>query len=191
MVFAYLLAVPLGCALALGEGRRWTRAVEVVLALAYATPSIALGLLLLAAGAPFGNRALVVAAACLSLTALVRVSRHQRSALLGALRADYIQTARAKGGGPATILRHALRNALLPVLTLLGVELPALLSGSVLVEQVFGIHGLGLLAFDAVLARDYPTLLGLTTLAAVLTLVAVLLVDAAYGLLDPRLRARA
>jgi peptide/nickel transport system permease protein len=190
VAFAYLLAVPLGCFLALGDGRPSVRLVEALLALVYATPTIAVGLLLLRAGAPFGGRttfALLVAAGCLSLTTVIRVTRHQRSALLGALRADYVQTVRAKGGGPRDVLLHALRNALLPMVTLLGAELAALLSGSVLVEQLFGIQGLGLLAFDAVLARDYPVLLGLTTLAALLTLAAVLLVDVAYGLVDPRL----
>ena len=194
VTLAYLLAVPLGCALALGDGKPLARAADVLLALAYATPTVALAMGLLSIGAPWGGRgpaALLTAAACLALTTLVRVSRHQRSALLGALRADYVQTARAKGGGPRQILRHALVNALLPTVTLLGAELPALLSGSILVEQVFGIHGLGLLAFDAVLQRDYPTLLGLTTLGAGLTLACVLLVDLAYGRLDPRLRGQA
>jgi peptide/nickel transport system permease protein len=190
VALAYLIAVPLGCLLALGEGRRSLRLLEALMALAYAVPTIAIGLLLLRLGAPFGGRtplALAVAAGCLSLTTVIRVSRHQRSALLSALRADYIQTVRAKGAGPRTVLEHALRNALLPVVTLLGAELAALLSGSVLVEQLFGIQGLGLLAFDSVLARDYPVLLGLTTLTALLTLVAVLLVDLTYRLVDPRL----
>jgi peptide/nickel transport system permease protein len=194
VVLAYLVAVPLGCALALGDGKPLARAGEVALALLYATPTVALAMGLLSVGAPWGGRgpaALSTAAGCLALATLVRISRHQRSALLGALRADYLQTARAKGGGPRQILRHALANALLPMVTLLGSELGALLSGSILIEQVFGIHGLGLLAFDAVLQRDYPTLLGLTTLGAGLTLFCVLVVDAAYGRLDPRLRDRA
>jgi peptide/nickel transport system permease protein len=182
---AYLLAVPLGCLLALRR-RRW---LEWLLALVYAVPTVAAGMGLLAAGVPW--RSLFGAAAVLSLTTVIRVSRQQRSALLAALRSDYLVTARAKGGGPATLLYHALRNALLPVLTLLGAELASLLSGSVIVEQLFGIHGLGLLAFDAVLQRDYPVLLGLGSLTAVITLLAVLAVDAAYGLVDPRLRERA
>jgi peptide/nickel transport system permease protein len=83
---------------------------------------------------------------------------------------------------------HALRYALLPTITLLGAELPALLSGSVIVEQIFGVRGLGLLGFDAVLSRDYPVLLALATLGALLTLAGVALADAAYALIDPRLR---
>ena len=190
MALAYLLAVPLGCLLALEARRRGTRALEALLALVYATPTVAVAMALLSLGAPWGGRSaasLLAAAACLSLTTIIRVSRQQRSSLLQALRADYLVTARAKGGGPRTLIRHALRNALLPVLTLLGGELASLLSGSVIIEQLFGIHGLGLLAFDAVLARDYPTLLGLGSLTAVITLGAVLLVDFTYGAIDPRL----
>ncbi len=190
--FAYLMAVPLGCLLALRERRLSTRLIEVGLGVVYGMPTIAVAMGLLAVGAPWGGRdplAVATAAFCLSLTTLVRVSRHQRSALLAALSADYVRTALAKGGGARVLLRHALANSLLPLVTLLGTELTALLSGAILVEQIFGIHGLGLLAFDAVLQRDYPTLLGLTTLAAMLTLGATLLVDAAYRFIDPRLRA--
>jgi peptide/nickel transport system permease protein len=187
---AYALAVPLGSLLAVAERRAWVRVLSVALAFAYAVPAAAVGLCLLRLGAPYGGRgwALVAAASCLALATLVRISRYQRAALLEALRADYVRTARAKGGGLATELAHALRNALLPTVTLLGVEVPSLLSGSVIVEQVFGVHGLGLMTFDAVLARDYPVLLGLTTLAALVTLAGVLLADLAYGLIDPRLR---
>ena len=183
--------MPLGCALAAGDGRRWTRVGTGGLYVLYAIPVAAVAMLALGAGAPYGRGPLVLlsAASCLSLAALVRLSRYQRGALLTALRADYIRTARATGASPTRVIaRHALRNALLPMVTLLGAELPALLSGSVIVEQVFGVHGLGLLGFDAVLARDYPVLLGLTTLGALVTLAGVLAADAAYGLLDPRLR---
>jgi peptide/nickel transport system permease protein len=188
---AYLVAVPLGCLLALGDRQKGARAIEALLALVYALPQAAVGMWLLSAGAPYGAGAVWAAAVVLAVTTIVQVSRYQRGALLTALRADYVRTARAKGGGPRDELRHALRNALLPTVTLLGAELPALLSGSILVEQVFGVRGVGLMAFDAVLARDYPTLLGLTTLGALVTLVAVLAVDLAYGAIDPRLRGRA
>jgi peptide/nickel transport system permease protein len=130
------------------------------------------------------------AAACLALAETARLARYQRTALVAALGADFVTTARAKGGGAVTVARHALANALLPMVTLLGAELPALLSTSVVVEQVFGLPGLGRLAFDAVLGRDVPLLLGLTTLGALITLVAVLVADVAYGLVDPRLRGR-
>jgi peptide/nickel transport system permease protein len=189
--FAYLVAVPLGAFSAARDGRRSTRILAAGLYVIYALPLAAVALIALRAGAPYGGTplAFVAAAACLALAALVRLSRHQRAALLTALRADYVRTARAVGASDGRVLfRHALPNALLPMVTLLAAELPALLSGSVLVEEVFGIRGLGLLGFDAVLGRDYPTLLGLTVLGAVLTLAGVLVADVAYGLLDPRLR---
>jgi peptide/nickel transport system permease protein len=191
---AFALALPLGVALALGDRRPWARAAGAAIAAVYALPGAAVALLVLRAGAPWGGRtvwALLPAAACLALTEAARLTRHQRSALVVALAAGYVTTARAKGAGTVTVARHALANALLPMLTLLGAELPALLSASVIVEQVFGLPGLGRLAFDAVLARDVPLLLGLTTLGALLTLAAVLAADIAYGLADPRLRGRA
>jgi peptide/nickel transport system permease protein len=191
---AYLLAVPIGCALAAGEGRRWASLVSAALFALYAVPVAALALFAVALGAPYGEGPLPIfaAAACLSLAALVRLSRYQRGALLAVLRAEYLVTARAVGTSPArALVRHALPNALLPMLTLLSIELPVLLSGSVVVEQVFGVRGLGLLGFDAVLERDYPTVLGLVTFSALLTLGGVLLADVGYGLLDPRLKERA
>jgi peptide/nickel transport system permease protein len=191
---AFGVALPLGVALGLGDRRPWARAAAAVLAGVYALPGAAVALLVLRAGAPWGGRtvwALLPAAACLALTEAARLARHQRGAIVVALAADYITTARAKGAGAATVARHALGNALLPMVTLLGAELPALLSASVVVEQVFGLPGIGRLAFDAVLARDVPLLLGLTTLGALVTLAAVLVADVAYGLVDPRLRGRA
>jgi peptide/nickel transport system permease protein len=192
-LLAFAVAVPLGVALALGDGRAWTRLLSAALALAYATPGAAVALWVLRAGAPYGGRslgALLPAAACLALAEVARLSRYQRTALMAALRADYVTTARAKGAGPRAVARHALGNALLPMVTLAGAELPALLSAAVVVEQVFGLPGLGRLALDAVLQRDLPLLLGLTTLGAVLTLAAVLAADIAYALVDPRLRGR-
>jgi peptide/nickel transport system permease protein len=186
-------ALPLGVALALGDGRAWARAAGAALAVAYATPAAAVALLVLRAGAPYGGRslgALLPAAACLALAELARLSRYQRASLLAALRADYVTTARAKGAGPRAVARHALVNALLPMVTLLGAELPALLSAAVVVEQVFGLPGVGRLALDAVWARDVPLLLGLTTVGALVTLLGVLAADVAYGLVDPRLRGR-
>jgi peptide/nickel transport system permease protein len=102
-----------------------------------------------------------------------------------------VVTARAKGLGAAAVAAHALRNALLPTLTLLGAEVPALLSAGVIVEQVFGIPGIGRLAFDALLSRDLPLLLALASVGAAATWLGVLASDLAYGLCDPRLRGRA
>jgi peptide/nickel transport system permease protein len=192
-LLAYLFAVPLGVTLAARDGRPLARAATALLYLVYALPLAALAMALRALGAPYGGAGALIAAACaLALIACVRLSRHQRSALLGQLRADWIRTARAAGAGERRVLfRHALPGALLPMLTLLGAELPALLSGSVIVEEVFGVRGLGLSGFDAVLQRDYPMLLGLATVGALLTIAGVLVADALSERLDPRLRGRA
>ena len=190
---AFGVAVPLGAALGWFDRRRWARGSSAALYVFYALPIAAVAMLVLRAGAPWGARTLVgmlPAAACLALAESVKLARYQRGAVLDALAADYVTTARAKGNGPAGVVAHALRNALLPTVTLLGSELPALLSASVIVEQVFGLHGIGMMAFDAVMARDVPLLLGITTVGAVATLAAVLAADLAYGLVDPRLKGR-
>ncbi len=187
-------AVPLGAALGLYERRAWAQLSSATLYVVWALPGAAVALLVLRAGAPYGVRTVagvLPAAACLALAEAIRLTRYQRDAVLVALAADYVVTARAKGAGPARAAAHALANALLPTVTLVGTELPVLLSAGDIVEQVFGLRGLGLTAFDAVLTRDVPTLLGLTTLAALITLAAVLTSDVAYGLVDPRLRGRA
>ena len=191
---AFGVAVPLGAALGYYDRRRWARASSAALYGLYALPGAAVALLVLHAGAPWGARTLpgmLPAAACLALAEMVKLARYQRGAVVGELAADYVVTARAKGHGPRGAVAHALRNALMPTVTLLGAELPALLSASVIVEQVFGLHGIGMMAFDAVMTRDVPLLLGITTVGAVATLAAVLAADVAYGLVDPRLRGRA
>lgn len=191
---AFGVAVPLGAALGFFDRVPWVRASAAALYLLYALPVAAVALLVLRAGAPWGARTvagMLPAAAVLALAEAVKLARYQRAALLEALAADWVVTTRAKGGGPARVVTHALRNALLPTVTLIGSELPALLSAAVIVEEVFGLHGIGMMAFDAVMARDVPTLLGLTTVGAVATLAAVLAADLAYGLVDPRLRGRA
>jgi peptide/nickel transport system permease protein len=191
---AFGVAVPLGAALGFFDRARVVRVSSSVLYVLYALPVAAVAMLVLRAGAPWGARTLagmLPAAACLALAETVKLAHYQRGALLDALAADYVTTARAKGHGAAGVVAHALRNALLPTVTLLGSELPALLSAAVIVEQVFGLHGIGMMAFDAVMTRDVPLLLGITTVGALVTLAAVLAADVAYGLVDPRLKGRA
>jgi peptide/nickel transport system permease protein len=186
-LLAFGVGIPLGALL--GARPRWARALDGPLAVAYAIPVAALGLAALAAGAPYGGRGgLLVGAACLALALLVRIGRHQRAALTEALAADWMLAARARGLPPGRLLFGAVRYSLLPAVTLLGSELPALLSGSVLVEEIFGLPGLGRLGLDAVVARDYPTLMALATLGAVLTLGGTWLSDFLYRRIDPRLR---
>jgi peptide/nickel transport system permease protein len=113
-----------------------------------------------------------------------------RSSMLEVLRKEYILTARAKGlPERVVIFRHALRNALLPVITILGLSLPGLIGGSVIVESIFSLPGLGQLFYQSVMSRDYPVIMGNLVFGAVLTLAGNLLADLAYGLADPRIRA--
>jgi peptide/nickel transport system permease protein len=125
----------------------------------------------------------------LGILNLAEITRYTRSAMLEALGSEYIRTARAKGLGPARIvLAHALRNSLLPVLTVLGILLPRLLGGAVVTETVFGWPGIGRLAVQAAQTRDYPLVMGLTLVAAVLVVATNLVVDLLYAVVDPRVR---
>ncbi|AHG90219.1 ABC-type transporter, integral membrane subunit [Gemmatirosa kalamazoonensis] len=133
---------------------------------------------------------LVLPALTLALGALAVVARHQRAALLEVAREDYLRTARAKGMNErAVLLRHALRNALIPVITLLGLAVPALVGGVVFVEKVFGWPGMGLVAINAVAQRDYPLVTGAVVVGSVAVTVGALLSELLHALVDPRLRA--
>jgi peptide/nickel transport system permease protein len=192
---AYGAAIPFGVLFAglARAGRGWAQigqALELGAFAMYGLPHAALGLLLLVWGAPYGRGpgAVLTAATCLAVAHAARLSRIQSRALFSELGGDYVLTARMKGAGEGRVLSHALSNALLPLIALLATDLPALLSGSVIAEQVFGLPGLGVLGLDAVLERDYPVILGLTSLAAGITLVSVLASDLLQRKLDPRLR---
>jgi len=120
---------------------------------------------------------------------LAGFSRYMRQSMLEVIRQDYIQSARAKGLSERVVIgKHALRNAMLPLVTILGLSLPGLIGGSVIVESIFAIPGMGQLMVQAVFERDYPVIMGNLVIVAVLTLVANLLADIAYGLVDPRIR---
>lgn len=120
---------------------------------------------------------------------LAGLSRYMRSNMLEVIRQDYITTARAKGLAERTVIyRHALRNALLPVITLLGFSLPGLIGGSVIFETIFAIPGMGQLFYQGVMARDYPLVMGILVIGAFLTLIGNLLADLSYAVADPRIR---
>jgi peptide/nickel transport system permease protein len=132
---------------------------------------------------------LVLPVATLATLQLTLVTRVTRSGLYEALAEDYVRTGRAKGlNGVQVLLRHALPNALLPVITLVGSQFGTLLTGAVLTEIIFAWPGLGRLLYDATLARDYPLLLGIFLMASVSVIVVNLIVDLTYGWLDPRVR---
>jgi peptide/nickel transport system permease protein len=120
---------------------------------------------------------------------LAGLSRYMRANMLEVIRQDYITTAKAKGLSRRTVIyKHALRNALLPVVTILGLSVPGLIGGSVIFETIFAIPGMGQLFYMAVMARDYPTVMGILFIGAVLTLFGNLLADLSYALVDPRIR---
>jgi peptide/nickel transport system permease protein len=122
---------------------------------------------------------------------LAGFSRYMRSNMLEVIRQDYILTARAKGlSEQSVIFRHALRNALLPVITILGLSVPGLIGGSVIFETIFAIPGMGKLFYDGVMMRDYPLIMGILVMGAILTLVGNLLADLCYAFADPRIRNR-
>jgi peptide/nickel transport system permease protein len=124
-----------------------------------------------------------------TITGLAGMSRYMRTSMLEVLRQDYILTARAKGlPMRSVVFKHALKNALLPVITILGLSIPTLIGGSVIIESVFALPGLGQLFYKAVMARDYPLVMGNLVLGAFLTLAGNLLADFAYSLADPRIR---
>ncbi len=120
---------------------------------------------------------------------LAGFSRYMRSNMLEVVRQDYILTARAKGLAERVVIyRHALRNALLPVITILGLSVPGLIGGSVIFETIFAIPGMGKLFYDGVMMRDYPLIMGVLVIGAILTLIGNLIADISYALADPRIR---
>ncbi|HUP61881.1 MAG TPA: ABC transporter permease [Thermoanaerobaculia bacterium] len=215
---AFLLAaaigIPIGLWSATRSGRPMERASAVFFFLLYSLPSFWVALLLMQFFAVrlgvlplFGMssdeyhelgtmgriadrmRHLALPALTLTYAQLAIFARFSKSALTEVIRQDFITTARAKGAGEAAVLwHHALRNALIPLITLLGLTIPYLISGSVIVETIFQWDGIGLLYYDAVLSRDYPTVMGLSVATALVTLFASLLADILYAFADPRVR---
>ena len=132
---------------------------------------------------------LVVPSVMSAIAGIAILSRYVRSQMLEVVRQDYVRTARAKGlPEESVIYRHALRNALLPFVTMFGFLLPGLIGGSVIFEQIFAWPGLGRLGYEAILARDFPVILTINFIAATLTLVGTLVSDILYAVVDPRIR---
>jgi peptide/nickel transport system permease protein len=213
-LLAALIGIPIGLWSATRSGRLSERASAVGFFLLYSLPSFWVALLLMqwlavrlnvlplfgmtsndhlemTASQQVFDRArhMVLPVITMTYAQLAIFARFTKSAVTEVIRQDFIVAARAKGAGNIAVLwRHAFRNALMPLITLLGITIPYLLSGSVIVEQIFQWDGIGLLYYDAILSRDYPTVMGLTVVTAVLTLLAGLLADILYAVADPRVR---
>ena len=131
---------------------------------------------------------LVLPVLCLSYTGFAYLAKQVRAAMLDSLQMDYVRTARAKGlPETVVILRHAFRNSTIPLITIMATLLPVMFGGSVIIEKIFSIPGMGLLAFEAVTNRDYNVVMAIATIAGVLNLVGLLLGDIAYAIADPRI----
>ncbi|HYA41646.1 MAG TPA: ABC transporter permease [Syntrophobacteraceae bacterium] len=132
---------------------------------------------------------LVLPVVCLTYGGLAYLSRLTRAGLLEVIREDYVRTARAKGlSERVVIFKHAFRNALLPLITLLAFLLPSMFGGSVIIESIFSVPGMGQLGFESVLSRDYPVIMAITAISAFLTLIGLLISDILYAALDPRIK---
>lgn len=213
-VLAAAIGIPIGLWSAVRAGRLLDRTSAVLFFLLYSLPTFWVALLLIewlsvrlgilplfgmysdgyesmsGAGQLMDRtRHLILPVITLTYAQLAIFARFSRSALAEVIRQDFITTARAKGAGDGAVMfRHGLRNALLPLITLLGLTIPFLLSGSVIVEEIFQWDGIGLLYFDSIRTRDYPTVMGLTVMTAVVTLLAGLAADLLYAVADPRVR---
>jgi peptide/nickel transport system permease protein len=135
-------------------------------------------------------RHLVLPAATLALLTTAAVARFQRAAMLEVVELDFVRTARAKGLPESAVIRHALRNALLPVITLVGLALPALVGGAVFVETVFDWPGMGHLVAKAIASRDYPVVTAAVAVGGLMVALGSLVADVLYAIADPRVRAR-
>jgi len=132
---------------------------------------------------------LMLPALIMAIHGMAGLSRYTRSSMLEVIRQDYIRTAKAKGVPEETVYyKHGLRNALLPIITLFGFLIPGLIGGSIIMESVFAWPGIGRLAYQAVLARDYPVVMTINTITAVLVLLGNFIADVLYGIADPRIR---
>ncbi len=205
---ALIIAVPIGIIQAVRRNKVVDHFFNGFSTVFYAMPSFLLGILLILvfaikipifpAEAPQGEtigvifsnfNAMILPIATLALISIALFSRYMRSSVLDNITEDYVRTAKAKGASERRILvRHILRNSLIPIATLLGLSLPFILSGALITESVFNYPGMGLLFFQSASSQDYPVLLGITVVVAAATVVGSLLADITYAALDPRVR---
>lgn len=214
MLLIFVVAIPLGVLSAVRQDSLFDRVTAVIVFIGFAVPTFWLALLLMILfGIHLGwlpisgirslnaeylppamafwdlIRHLILPVLLAAFGGLAGLSRYMRANMLEVIRQDYILTARAKGlSERAVIYRHALRNALLPVITILGLSIPGLIGGSVIFETIFAIPGMGQLFYMAVMARDYPVVMGILFIGAILTLFGNLIADVFYALADPRIR---
>jgi peptide/nickel transport system permease protein len=217
MILIMVVAIPIGVMSAVKQNSLFDKGTTIFVFLGFAIPTFWLALLLMmlfgvklgwlpisgfrslnyAHLSPIGQvldvaKHLILPVFVSGFGGLAGMSRYARSNMLEVIRQDYITTARAKGLSERTVIyKHALRNALMPVITLLGLSVPGLIGGSVIFETIFAIPGMGQLFYQAVMMRDYPTIMGILVIGAVLTLLGNLIADLLYTVADPRVRVSA
>lgn len=213
---AYLIAIPLGVDAAVHRGSWRDQSISLTLFMLYSLPSFWVGtmaIVFLCGGdyldifPPGGIQStehssdwpwmkrladwgyhLILPVIVYTYSSLAFLSRQMRTALLETLQQDYVRTARAKGLAERTVIwKHAFRNSLIPIITLLASVFPAMISGSVILETIFSIPGMGFLSYGAMVARDYPVIIAVFTIGAVLTLIGILVADVLYAVVDPRI----
>jgi peptide/nickel transport system permease protein len=207
-LLALVVAIPIGVIQAVRRNKPADHILNAFSTIFYATPAFLIGIVAILVfairfpifppegpqGEGFGAvitnfNALILPIVTLALITIALFSRYMRSSVLDNLTEDYVRTARAKGASERRVLlRHVLRNSLIPIATLLGLSLPAILAGALITEEVFNYPGMGYLFFQSAQNQDYPVLLGFTVVVAVATVVGSLLADIAYAVLDPRVR---
>jgi peptide/nickel transport system permease protein len=216
LLLEFLLAIPLGILSAVRRGSLYDRAVTVIVFIGFSIPGFWLALICMDFfGVRLGwlpisgvispdftqlgitgkiwdvTKHLMLPVFISAFGSLAGLSRYMRASMLEIVKQDYILTARAKGLSEfAVIYRHAMRNAMLPVITILGLSVPGLIGGSVIFESIFAIPGLGQLFYQAIMMRDYNMIMGSLTIGAVLTLLGNLVADIAYSVADPRIRVK-
>jgi peptide/nickel transport system permease protein len=203
MFFASVIGIGMGVLSAVKRGTLWDRFITLVTVGGISVPVFWLGLALMLVFAfhlrwlppsGMGNGSLVyiiLPAATLGTFSLSYIARVTRSSMLESLSQPYVAAARAKGlAEPAVVLKHALKNSLIPIVTLIGLDLGSYLNGAVLTETIFGWDGLGRYALDGIIKRDYPIIMGVVLFGAVVFVAMNLLVDISYHFLDPRVRVK-
>jgi peptide/nickel transport system permease protein len=215
LLFAYLISIPLGVYSATHQHTLGERVTTITLFTLYSLPNFwiaTMAIVYLGGGdfwdvfPVFGLQTtgaenwtawqqfvdevwhLILPVTCMTYYTFAALSRYMRSSMLEVVRQDFIRTARAKGLSERIVVyRHALRNSVIPIVTLMADLLPALIGGSIVVETIFSIPGMGQLSYEAVITRDYPLIMSIFTLSALLTLLGILLADFLYTVVDPRI----
>jgi peptide/nickel transport system permease protein len=209
LVVTMIVSIPLGVLAAVKQYSWADKVITTMATVGYALPSFVLGILLLYIFAiklnwfpTFGRqslgkegdfadflRHLFLPVASLAIQQIAGWSRYMRSSMLEVLQQDYVRTARAKGlPGSRVLYKHALKNALLPVITLLGLSLPSLLAGAAITETIFSWPGLGYMAIQSVTTNDFPVVLAIVMIGGMMVLLGNLLADVLYGFVDPRIK---